>query len=82
VLPDGEPPQIKFEERWLLPVVLELVPEEYEVDRLSAMAIEEDDWRKPFFDYFNHDILLNDHVVRRRLQQRLNSYILKVGVLY
>jgi ribonuclease HI len=69
VLPDGEPTQIKIEERWLLPAVVELVPEEYEVDRVSAMAVEEDDWRKPFFDYFNHGILPNDHVERRRLQQ-------------
>jgi hypothetical protein len=46
------------------------------------MAVEEDDWRKPFFDYFNHGILLNDHVERHCLQQRLTSYILKAGVLY
>jgi hypothetical protein len=69
VLPDGEPAQIKIEERWLLPTILELVPEEYEVDRVSVMAVEEDDWHKPFFDYFNHGILTNDHVERRRLQQ-------------
>jgi hypothetical protein len=82
VLPDGEPAQIKIEEMWLLPAVLELVPEEYEVDRVSVMAVEEDDWHKPFFDYFNHGILPNDHVERRHLQQRLTSYILKAGVLY
>jgi ribonuclease HI len=82
VLLDGEPTQIKIEEIWLLPAVLELVPEEYEVDRVSVMAVKEDDWRKSFFDYFNHDILPNDHVERRRLQQRLTSYILKPGVLY
>jgi ribonuclease HI len=68
VLLDGEPAQIKIEERWLLPAVLELVPEEYEVDRVSIMAVKEDDWRKPLFDYFNHGILLNDHVERRHLQ--------------
>jgi ribonuclease HI len=68
VLPDGEPAQIKIEERWLLPAVLELVPEEYEVDCVSVMAVKEDDWRKPLFDYFNHGILLNDHVERRHLQ--------------
>jgi ribonuclease HI len=69
VLPDGDPAQIKIEERWLLPAVLELAPEEYEVDRVSVTAVEEDDWRKPFFDYLNHGILPNDHVERRRLQQ-------------
>jgi hypothetical protein len=82
VLPDGEPAQIKIEERWLLPAVLKLIPEEYEVDHISVMAVEEDDWRKPFFDYFNHGILPNDHVERRCLQQRLTMYILKAGVLY
>jgi ribonuclease HI len=82
VLPYGEPAQIKIEERWLLLAVLELVLEEYEVDRVSVMAVEEDDWHKPFFDYFNHGILPNDHVERHRLQQRLTSYILKDGVLY
>jgi ribonuclease HI len=82
VLPDGELTQIKIEERWLLPAVLELLPEEYEVDCVSVMAVEEDDWRKPFFDYFNHGILPNDHVKRCCLQQRLTSYILKARVLY
>jgi hypothetical protein len=43
VLPDGEPAQIKIEERWLLSAVLELVQEEYEVDRVSVMAVEKDD---------------------------------------
>jgi hypothetical protein len=56
VLPDGEPAQIKIEERWILPAVLELVLEEFEVDHVSVMTVEEDDWRKPFFDYFNHGI--------------------------
>jgi ribonuclease HI len=65
VLPDGKPTQIKIEERWLLPAVLELVPEEYEVDHVSVMVVEEDDWCKPFFDYFNHGILPNDPVERR-----------------
>jgi ribonuclease HI len=32
VLPSGKPAQIKIEERWLLPAVLELVPDEYEVN--------------------------------------------------
>jgi hypothetical protein len=82
VLPDGEPAQIKIEERWLLPAVLELVPEEYEVDHVSVMVVEEDDWHKPFFDYFNHGILPNEPTERRRFQQRLTSYILKAGVLY
>jgi hypothetical protein len=50
VLPDGEPTQIKIEERWLLPAVLELVPKESEVDHVSVMVVEDDDWRKPFFD--------------------------------
>jgi hypothetical protein len=43
VLLDGEPAQIKIEEMWLLPTVLELIPEEYEVDHVLVMAIEADD---------------------------------------
>jgi ribonuclease HI len=43
VLPDGEPAQIKIKERWLLPAVLKLVPEEYEVDHVLIMAVEVDD---------------------------------------
>jgi hypothetical protein len=43
VLLDGEPAQIKIEERWLLLVILELVPEEYEVDHVSFMVVKEDD---------------------------------------
>jgi hypothetical protein len=82
VLPDGELAQIKIKERWLLLAVLELVPEEYEVDHVSVMVVEEDDWHKSFFDYFNHGILSNNHVERRHLQQRLTAYILKAGVLY
>jgi hypothetical protein len=39
VLPDGEAAQIKIEEKWLLPAVLELIPEEYEVDYVSAMSV-------------------------------------------
>jgi hypothetical protein len=59
-----------------------LVPEEYEVDHVLVMAVEADDWRKPFLDYFNHGTLPNDPVERRHLQQRLPSYIQKAGVLY
>jgi hypothetical protein len=62
VFPDGEPAQIKIQEMCLLPTDVELVLEEYEVDHVSIMAVEEDDWHKPFFDYFNHGILPNDHV--------------------
>jgi ribonuclease HI len=64
VLPDREPTQTKVEEKWLLPAVLELVTEEYEVDRVSIMEVKEDDWCKQFFDYFNHSILPDDHVER------------------
>jgi hypothetical protein len=71
VLPVGEPAQIKIEERWLLPAVLDLVSEGYEDDHVLIMAVEEDDWHKPFFDYFNHGILLNNLVERRHLQQLL-----------
>jgi hypothetical protein len=46
------------------------------------MAVEADDCRKPFLDYFNHGTLPNDPVERRHLQQRLPSYIQKAGVLY
>ncbi|XP_021321401.1 uncharacterized protein LOC110437319 [Sorghum bicolor] len=82
VLPGGEPAEIKIEERWLLPAVLELVPEEYEVNQVTTMIVEQDDWRKPFIDYFNHGTWPDDSVERRRLQQRLPSYIYKAGILY
>ena len=82
VLPDGEPAQIKIEERWLLPAVLELVPQEYEVNHILVMVVDESDWHKPFLDYFNHGILPKDLVERRRLQQRLPIYTYKAGVLY
>ena len=82
VLPGGEPAEIKIEERWLLPAVLELIPEEYDVNQVTMMIVERDDWRKPFIDYFNHGTWPDDSVERRRLQQRLPSYIYKVGILY
>ena len=68
MLPGGEPAEIKIEERWLLPAVLELVPEEYEVNQVTTMIVEQNDWRKPFIDYFNHDTWPDDSVERRRLQ--------------
>jgi hypothetical protein len=82
VLPDGGPAQVKIEERWHLLAVLELILAEYEVDHVSVMEVEEDDWHKPLSNYFNHGILPNDHVERRCLQQWLTAYILKVEVLY
>jgi hypothetical protein len=50
VLPEGEPSLIKIEERWLLPAVLELTPQEYEVHHIVANTSGDDDWRKPFLD--------------------------------
>jgi hypothetical protein len=82
VLPEGEPAQIKIEERWLLPAVLELIPHEYEVHHVVANTIGEDDWRKPFLDYFNHGTLPDDIVERRKLQRRLPSYVVKSRTLY
>lgn len=81
VLPDGQA-EIKIEERWLLPSVLELVPENYEVNTVLTIETDDEDWRKPFLDYFKHGTLPEDPVVRRRLQRRLPSYIYKAGVLY
>lgn len=62
MLPGGKPTQIKIEERWLLPAVLELVPEECEVNQVTTMIVEQDDWRKPFSDYFNHGTWPDDLV--------------------
>jgi hypothetical protein len=47
-----EPMQVGIEERWLLPAVLEHVPEECEVNTVTTNAVEVDDWRRPFLDYF------------------------------
>jgi ribonuclease HI len=66
VLPEGEPALVKIEERWLLPAVLELIPQEYEVHHVVANTSGDDDWRKPFLDYFNHGTLPDDIVERRR----------------
>ena len=81
-LPEGKSAQVTVEERWLLPAVLELIPEEHEVNTVTACAVEDDDWRKPFIDYFKHGTLPDDAVKRRQLQRRLPSYIYKGGVLY
>ena len=42
----------------------------------------DDDWRKPFLDYFNHGKLPSDTVERRRLQRCLPSYVVKARTLY
>lgn len=82
VLPEGKPAQIIVEERWLLPAVLELIPEEYEVNHVVTVDDKEDDWRKPFLNYFKHGIMPDDPVERRRLQRRLPSYVYKANTLY
>jgi len=82
VFPEGEPAQVTVEERWLLPAVLELIPEECEVNAVTTNTVEEDDWLQPFLDYFKHGSLPNDPVKRRQLQRRLPSYVYKAGVLY
>ena len=81
-LPEGEPAQVTVEERWLLPAVLELVPEEYEVNTITTNTVEEDDWLRPFLNYFKHGSLPDDPVKRRQLQRRLPFYVYKAGVLY
>nr|AAK92670.1 putative gag-pol precursor [Oryza sativa Japonica Group] len=82
VLPQGGPTQVNVEERWLLPAVLELLPNEYEVDTVMAAAAKEDDWRVPFLNYFRHGSLPDNSVERRQLQRRLPSYVYKSGVSY
>jgi len=82
VLPEGDVAQVTVEERWLLPAVLELIPEEYEVNTITTNAVEEGDWLTPFLDYFKHGSLPDDPVKRRQLQRRLPSYVYKAGVLY
>jgi hypothetical protein len=62
--------------------VLELIPQEYEVHHVVANTSGDDDWRKPFLDYFNHGTLPDDIVERRRLQRRLPSYVVKARTLY
>ena len=82
VLPEGKPAQVIVEERWLLPAFLELISESYEVNTNTTGTTEEDDWRKPFLDYFNHGSLPDDSMQRRQLQRRLPSYVHIAGVLY
>jgi ribonuclease HI len=64
VFPGDDHVQIRVEERWLLPAVLELVQDEYEVNIIVVANVEESDWRKPFLDYFNNGSLPDDHVTR------------------
>jgi ribonuclease HI len=61
---DNNPIQVRAEERWLLPAVLELVKEEQEVHAIVIGHVEEGDWRKPFLDYFNHGSLPDEPVAR------------------
>lgn len=82
VFQGDDPARIVVEERWLFPAVLELIPEEVETNTITTDAVDEEDWRQPFFDYFKHGSLPKDAVERRQLQRRLPSYIYKVGVLY
>jgi ribonuclease HI len=82
VLPEGELALVKIEERCLLPAVLELIPQEYEVHHIVANTSGDDDWCKPFIDYFNHGTLPHDIVERRRLQRRPPSYVVKARTLY
>ena len=77
VLPKGKPANLQIEERWLLPAILELIPNECDVHHIVTTVIREEDWRKPFLDYFSHGILPSDPVERRRLQRHLPSYIYK-----
>jgi len=82
IFPNNESAHVRVEERWLLPAVLELVQEEHEVNVVVVANVEEDDWRKSFFDYFNHGIHPNDPVARRQLLRRAPSYLLKAGILF
>jgi hypothetical protein len=79
---EGKPVQITVEERWLLPAVLELIPNEHEVNIVTVGAVEVNDWRKPFLDYFKHGSLPNDVAKRRQLQRQLLSYVYKGYMLY
>ncbi|KAM0829812.1 hypothetical protein ACQ4PT_066635 [Festuca glaucescens] len=67
VLPDGKPTQVNIEERWLLPAVLDLVPEDCEVNTITTNVVEEGEWLQPFLDYFKHGRLPEDTTERRRL---------------
>jgi ribonuclease HI len=80
-LPDGEA-EVKVEERWLLPAVFDLIPENGDVNIVTTNNVHDQDWRKPFIDYFKHGTLPSDPVKRRQFQRRVPSYIFKVGVLY
>jgi ribonuclease HI len=68
VLPDGKPAQVSVEERWLVPAVLELVPDDCEVNTITTNMVEEGEWLQPFLDYFKHGRLPDDPIERRQLQ--------------
>jgi hypothetical protein len=64
VLPDGEA-KVKVEERWLLPVVLDLITKNGDVNIVTTNNVHDQDWHKPFIDYFKHGTLPTDPVKRR-----------------
>jgi hypothetical protein len=64
VLPDGEA-EVKVEERWLLPVVLDLITKNGDVNIVTTNNVHDQDWHKPFIDYFKHGTLPTDPVKRR-----------------
>ena len=80
-LQDGEA-EIKIEERWLLPAVLDLIPDNYKVNIVTTTNVNDQDWCKPFLDYFKHGTLPSDPIERCQFQQRVPSYIFEAGVLY
>jgi hypothetical protein len=63
-LPNGEA-EVKVEERWLLLAVLDLIPENGDVNIVTTNNVHDQDWHKPFIDYFKHGTLPSDPVKRR-----------------
>nr|CAD1837640.1 unnamed protein product [Ananas comosus var. bracteatus] len=77
--PDGIV-EIRVEQRWLLPSVLEFFPSDYQVNVVTCTQVEVNDWRAPFIDYtFGggnsllrvavHENISDNHQSKLRLQE-------------
>lgn len=81
-LPDGHDADIRVEQRWLFPSVLELITPEFEVNMVMCSQVEASDWRYPFFEYFQHGRLPEDPNKRTEFRRRLPIYIYQNHTLY
>ncbi|XP_020080912.1 uncharacterized protein LOC109704570 [Ananas comosus] len=79
--PDGVA-EIRVEQRWLLPSVLEFFPSDYQDNVVTCTQVEVNDWRAPFIEYFKYGHLPEDRNKKIELQRRLSQYTYHNDTLY